>query len=61
MTYTVLNQDSLTEAIEMYGKELVTEVIEMVELTDPDGAYTQYEDYGMYIHAEIVDMLFFGH
>jgi len=39
--------------------EVVNEVRMIVEFSDPDGAYTTFEDQGMYDHAECVSMLYF--
>jgi hypothetical protein len=52
--------DLVKEAIEIYGKAIVSEVSMMVEMSDPDGMYTQFEDMGMYDHAECVEFLYFG-
>ena len=48
------------EAIEIYGKSIVSEVIMMVEMSDADGMYTQFQDMGMDEHAECVEFLYFG-
>lgn len=48
------------EAIEIYGKSIVSEVEMMVEMSDADGMYTQYQDMGMDEHAECVEFLYFG-
>lgn len=56
----MLLPELVEEAKKMYGSEIVAEVIEMVGLADPDGAYTQYEDMGMFEHAECVEFLYFS-
>ena len=52
-------KELIAKAVEWYGKEIVNEVIEVVAISDPDGAYTMYEDMGMGIHSECVETLFF--
>ncbi len=47
------------EAISIYGSDVVSTVIQMVEMSDPDGAHTMFEDEGMFQHAECVEFLFF--
>jgi hypothetical protein len=56
----VSDKELLKEAIEIFGKNLVHEVLEVVYLADADGAYTTFQDMGMDDHAECVEMLFFG-
>ena len=48
------------EAIEIYGNAIVNQVEMMVEMSDADGMYTQYQDMGMDEHAECVEFLYFG-
>ena len=48
------------EALGMYGENVVIEVEMMVEMSDPDGMFTQYQDMGMYEHAECIEFLYFG-
>jgi hypothetical protein len=56
----VSDKDLLNEAVEVFGKSLVHEVLEVVYLADADGAYSTFQDMGMDNHAECVEMLFFG-
>jgi hypothetical protein len=56
----VSDEELLKEAIEVFGKNLVHEVLEVVYLADADGAYSTFQDMGMDDHAECVEMLFFG-
>ena len=56
----VSDKELLKEAIEIFGKNLVHEVLEVVYLDDADGAYSTFQDMGMDDHAECVEMLFFG-
>lgn len=55
-----MSKETLKEAIETYGKEIVSEVIQIVELADTDGAWATFQDMGMDEHAEIVEMLYFN-
>ena len=49
----------LREAIDCFGLEVVKEVRMIVQFSDPDGAYSNFEDEGMYEHAECVEFLYF--
>jgi hypothetical protein len=55
-----INPQDLELAINIFGREIVDFVVSMVSLSDPDGAYTAFEDEGMFKHAECVELLFFG-
>jgi len=54
-----MSKETLQEAVNCFGLEVVNEVRMIVEFSDPDGAYTTFEDQGMYDHAECVSMLYF--
>lgn len=56
----MLKKELLIEAISTYGKQVVDEVLEMVEIGDPDGLHSMYEDVGLYDHSEVVSLLFFN-
>jgi hypothetical protein len=47
------------EAIEEFGAGLVYEVIEIVSVSDADGAYTMFGDMGIFDHQACVEMLYF--
>ena len=47
------------EAITLFGKTTVYEVIEIVEVSDTDGAWSLFSDQGMFEHAECVELLYF--
>jgi len=47
------------EAITLFGKQIVNEVIEIVEMSDADGAWSLFNDQGMFEHAECVEFLYF--
>lgn len=52
-------KEKILAAVEAFGISTVQEVRMVVELADPDGAYTQFEDMGMLEHAECVALLYF--
>jgi hypothetical protein len=54
-----MNQAALEECRATFGAELVATVMMLCELSDPDGAYTYFEDMQMYEHAECVRAIFF--
>lgn len=55
----MITKEKIHEAVETFGLSVVQEVRMVVELADPDGAYTQFEDMGMFEHAECVSLLYF--
>jgi hypothetical protein len=52
-------KEKIQEAIENWGSDVVSTVREIVHLADADGAYVQFEDMGMFEHAECVEFLYF--
>ena len=52
-------KELISEAIECFGSQTVSEVLETVHFADPDAAYTTYQDMNMDEHAECVEFLFF--
>ena len=50
---------SRKEAIEVYGMSVVSEVEQMVDMSDADGMYTTYQDMGQDEHAECVELMYF--
>jgi len=46
-------------AIECYGKEVVADVVAMVNMADPDGAWSLFREMDMWFHAECVEILYF--
>jgi hypothetical protein len=52
-------KERIAEAIKEYGREVVSTVLTMVSIGDADGCYTQFEDEGMWEHAECVEMIYF--
>jgi len=54
-----MSKELLSDAIECFGGQIVAEVMEMVNLADPDCMYSTYQDMGMDQHADCLEMLFF--
>jgi hypothetical protein len=54
-----MTKEKILEAVETFGLSVVQETRMLVEMADPDGAYTQFEDMGMLEHAECVAFLYF--
>lgn len=52
-------KDKIDEAVEVFGKDIVQEVMSVVEISDADGAYSMFEDMGYFEHAECVEMIYF--
>ena len=52
-------EEKIQQAKEEFDPEIVSVVIEMVAMADPDGAYSIFEDNSMWDHAEIVSMIYF--
>lgn len=48
------------EALEIFSLEIITQTKETVEMSDPDAAYTMFEDMGMFEHSECVEFLYFN-
>lgn len=55
-----MNKETLKEAIEIYGRTIVSEVMNLVYVSDADGIYTTFQDMGMDEHAECTEFLFFN-
>lgn len=52
-------EEKRQEAITLFGAELVSQVIELVSISDADGAYSMYEDLGYFEHAECISFMYF--
>ena len=57
--FTCMTKEKIIEAIEIFGDNVVSEVRTLVDVSDPDGCYTMFEDMGMFEHAECVEFLYF--
>jgi hypothetical protein len=55
----MITTNKTQEVIEEFGADLVYEVIEIVSMSDADGAYTMFGDMGMFDHQACVEMLYF--
>jgi hypothetical protein len=55
-----MSKELIAEAIKTYGAIVVADVMEMVQISDPDGMFSMYEDVGLYEHAEVVSLLYFN-
>ena len=54
-----MDRNKIEDAITCYGPHIVNNVLEIVNISDPDGAYTLFEDQGMWDHADCIEMIFF--
>ena len=52
-------QEAINEAIKNWGADAVYQAMEVVAMSDPDGAYTMFEDMGLFEMAEVVEFLYF--
>lgn len=52
-------KEKVQEAITCFGRQVVNEVVFIVQMSDPDGAYTLFEDERMFDHSGCVEMLYF--
>ena len=55
----MVDKEKIEEANEIFGKNIVNEVIQLVELFEPDGIYTMFEDEGMEDHVSCIEFLYF--
>jgi hypothetical protein len=55
----MVTQEAVNEAIEIFGADVVYQVMEVVAMSDADGAYTMFEDLGQFEMAECVEFLYF--
>lgn len=55
-----MSKQAYQEAVQNYGKQVVSEVLNLVYVSDADGMYTTFQDMGMDEHAECVEFLFFN-
>ena len=53
-----MSKELLQAAIQCFGEMVVREALEVVRVSDPDCAYTTFQDMGMTESAECVGMLF---
>jgi len=55
-----MSKQTYQEAIDLYGQNIVDEVLSLVYLADADGCYSTFQDMGMDEHAECTEFLFFN-
>ena len=55
----MITYNKIQDAIHEFGAYTIHEVIEVVAVSDPDGAYTMFGDMGMFDHQICVEMLYF--
>ncbi len=51
--------EKIQDAIHEFGADIVQYVIEIVSMSDADGAYSLFEDMDMFDHQACVEMLYF--
>ena len=49
----------IREAAELFGANVIRDVLSIVSVTDADGAWATFQDMGMFEHAECVEFLYF--
>ena len=52
-------QEAIDEAIKIWGQDAVYQAMEVVAMSDADGAHTMFEDVGQFEMAEAVEFLYF--
>lgn len=55
----MVTQEKIAAAIAQFGEDAVYQAMEVVAMSDADGAYTMFEDVGMFDCAEAVEFLYF--
>jgi len=54
------SREKIDWARQEWGSEAVELAMELVQVSDPDGAYTLLEDFGKFDAAEVVEFLYFS-
>jgi hypothetical protein len=54
-----MTQQQIQDAITAYGSQVVSEVRSVVSMSDPDGAWSLFEDMGMFDHTACLEDLYF--
>ena len=52
-------QEAIDEAKKIWGEDAVYQAMEVVAMSDPDGAYSMFQDIGQEDLAEVVEFLYF--
>lgn len=55
----MVTQEKIAAAIAEFGEDAVYQAMEVVAMSDADGAYTMFEDMGLFECAEAVEFLYF--
>jgi hypothetical protein len=55
----MVTQEKIDAAIAQFGEDAVYQAMEVVAMSDADGAHTMFEDVGMFECAEAVAFLYF--
>lgn len=55
-----MSKETYQEAIQLFGKTIVNEVMNLVYVSDADGVYSMFQDMGMDEHAECTEFIFFN-
>ena len=55
----MVTQEKIDAAIAQFGEDAVYQAMEVVAMSDADGAYTMFEDMGLFDMAEVVEFLYF--
>ena len=55
-----MTKELLQDAVQCFGSWTVQQALSIVSVSDPDCAYTTFQDMGMDECAECVEMLFFS-
>jgi len=55
----MVTQEAIDQAVKLFGEDAVYQAMEVVAMSDPDGAWTMLEDTGQFEIAEAVEFLYF--
>ena len=55
-----VGKEKIAEALDQFGNDAVYLAMEMVRMSDPDGAYSHLEDMGEFEASEAVAFLYFN-
>ena len=55
-----MKNEKFLEAVNIFGKDVVDEVIAIVNLSDPDTAAIQFEDEDLDDHVACVEFIYFS-
>ena len=58
--WALTSNDVVADAMTEFGWKIVYEVRTVVGISDPDGAYSHFQDIGKDRHAECVEFLYFN-